>query len=298
MNKFMYLLLLVGATGLAQIKGNKSIETRSFETPNLEVVKVNFYAKVTIDQSAKEGMTIKTDSNLFEYIDTEVVDGTLSLDQIEWISPSQDAEIIIGAPNLKRVEHGTHDYTKIINVDNDFLNVMATVGKITIEGTTKELRLGSELATIDATEISAQEVYVNLWRWGTIKVSPTEKLEGEVTNDGKLFYTQKPKILKVKTKSDGVVLPLEEAYKVKNPEAVYIKFKIKNNSMDRHNFEVVGPKPEGGKFGYGFPMNPNATRKENWTVGTKIYKINGLGFRKLIKVIELEDQGKTVALFN
>jgi hypothetical protein len=61
---------------------------------------------------------------------------------------------------------------------------------------------------------------------------------------------------------------------------------------------VVGPKPEGGKFGYGFPMNPNAVRKENWTVGTKVYKVNGLGFRKLIKVIELEDRGKTVALFN
>ena len=298
MKKLIYLLVLVGITGFAQIKGNKNIETKSYELSKLEVVKINFYAKITIDQSAPEGMSITTDSNLFEYIDTEVVDGVLNLDQIKWISPSQDAKIVIGAPNLKRLEHGTHDYTKLVNIKSDALSILATVGNVSIEGTTKELRVGCELATVDASKLMAQEVYVNIWKWGTVKVSPVNKLAGEVSNDGKLLYTQKPSTIKVKTKSSGVVLPLEESYSLKNPEAVYIRFKIKNNSDDRHNFKVVGPKPEGGKFGYGFPMNPNAVRKENWTVGTKIYKVNGLGFKKLIRVIELDDQGKTVSLFN
>ncbi|WP_115462948.1 GIN domain-containing protein [Winogradskyella aurantiaca] len=298
MKKLFYLLVLVGTTSLAQIKGNKNIETKNYEVSNLEVVKVNIYAKVIIDQSAPEGITITTDSNLFEYFDTEVIDGVLNLDQIKWISPSQDAKIVIGAPNLKRVEHSTHDSTKIVNINNDALSILATVGNIELEGTTKELRIGCELATVDASNIVAQEVYVNLWKWGTVKVGPVNKLSGEVSNDGKLLYTQKPSIMDVKTKSSGVVLPLEESYSLKNPEAVYIRFKIKNNSDDRHNFKVVGPKPEGGKFGYGFPMNPNAIRKENWTVGTKIYKVNGLGFKKLIRAIELEDEGKTVSLFN
>ena len=126
MKKLIYLLVLVGITGFAQIKGNKNIETKSYELSKLEVVKINFYAKITIDQSAPEGMSITTDSNLFEYIDTEVVDGVLNLDQIKWISPSQDAKIVIGAPNLKRVEHGTHDYTKLVNIKSDALSILAT----------------------------------------------------------------------------------------------------------------------------------------------------------------------------
>jgi len=117
MNKLALVLFLVGMTGFAQIKGNKNIETRTFEIQNVENIKINFYAKVTIDQNAPEGMTISTDSNLFDHIDKETVDNTLYLDQKKWISPSQDAIITIGAPNLKRVETGTHDLTKIINVN-------------------------------------------------------------------------------------------------------------------------------------------------------------------------------------
>ncbi|WP_299124552.1 DUF2807 domain-containing protein [uncultured Winogradskyella sp.] len=295
--KITLLLLLVGMTAIAQIKGNKAIETRSFNVDSLDHIKINFYAKVTIDQSAKAGMQITTDSNLFDLIDTEVVDGVLHLNQKEWISPSQNAIITIGAPNLRRVESGTHDTTKIINVDNDELRVNAPVGNIIIEGKTKELRLGSELATIDASKLITEKAYVNLWSWGKITVNVTDLLWADVSNDGKLIYLEKPKQLKVKTKKGGKVYVLNNSEELKNPEAIFIKFKIKNNSSNRNHFEVVGPKSDGSKFGYGFPMIPNATRKENWTVGTKVYKVNSLGFRKLLITIKKEDENKTVNLF-
>ncbi|WP_400080279.1 GIN domain-containing protein [Winogradskyella sp. R77965] len=295
--KITLLILLVGMTAIAQIKGNKTIETRSFNVDSVEHIKINFYAKVTIDQSAKAGMQITTDSNLFDLIDTEVVDGVLHLNQKEWISPSQNAIIYIGVPNLKRVESGTHDTTKIINVDNDELRVNAPIGNIIIEGKTKELRIGSELATIDASKIIAENAYINLWHWGKIKVNVTDLLWADVSNDGKLIYVNKPKKMKTKTKKGGRIYGLNDTDKVKNPEAVYISFKIKNNSSNRNHFEVVGPKPDGSKFGYGFPMMPNTTRKENWTVGTKIYKVNSLGFRKLLITIKKENENKTVNLF-
>ena len=44
-------------------------------------------------------------------------------------------------------------------------------------------------------------------------------------------------------------------------------------------------------------MMPNATRKENWTIGTKTYKVNGLGLRKLLVIIKKEDANTTVKLF-
>ena len=292
------MLLLVGMTGIAQIKGNKIIEARSFNVTGVTHIKINFYAKVTIDQSAQEGMIIMTDSNLFDLIDTEVIDGVLHLNQKKWISTSQDAIITIGAPNLKRLESGTHDTTKIINLDTDELRVNAPVGTIIIEGKTKALRIGSELATIDASKLVAENVYVNLWSRGKVTVNATNFLWADVSNDGKLLYVQKPIKFETKIENGGRIYGLNAIEKVKKTEAIYINFKIKNNSSNRNHFYVIGTNQNGSKFSYGFPMVPYQKRKENWTVGTKVYKVNGLGFKKLLIEIKKEDEATTVNLFN
>lgn len=292
------ILLLVGMTGLAQIKGNKIIEMRSFDIKNVNHIKINLYAKVTIDQSAKEGMRITTDTNLFDLITTQVDDGVLHLNQKEWISASQDIIIVIGAPNLTRVESGTHDITKIINVDNELLRVNAPIGNIFIEGRSKVLRLGGELSTIDASKLIAEDAFINLWSYGKITVNVKNTLWADVSNDGKLIYLQKPKKLETTTKKGGQIYALNEAKKVKNPEALYINFKIKNNSGNRNDFYVVGPKPDGSKFSYGFPMMPNAKRHENWTIGTQVYKVNSLGFKNLLITITKDNEDQIVNLFN
>ncbi|MFK7749600.1 MAG: DUF2807 domain-containing protein, partial [Kordia sp.] len=263
----------------------------------IQKIKINFYAKVTIDQAATtESMTITTDENILDLIGKEVVDNTLYLDQIEWIQPSE-ATIIIGAPNLRHVETGTHDITKIINVDNDYLQLTSPVGNVILEGKTKELRLGIEVAKIDASNLIAENAFVNIWSWGNAKVNVTNTLHAEVKNNGKLIYVNSPKEIKKKTRKNGQIVSLETSNTIKNPNAEWINFKIKNNNFNRNNFYVLGPKKDGSKFSYGFPMMPNSTRKENWTVGTKIYKVNGLGFKKLLVTIKKEDAGQTVKLF-
>lgn len=297
MKKITLLLMLIGMISFGQIKGNKTIETREFDVTGLEYVKINLYAKVTIDQSAEEGMSITADANLFDLITTAVDEGVLHLNQKEWISPSQPITITIGAPNLYRVETGTHDITRIINVDNELLRINAPIGTIHIKGKTKELRIGSELAKIDASELTANKAYVNLWHYGTVKVNVTELLWADVSNDGKLIYINRPKDLKVKKRKGGKVLSLSDVENLKSPITEFINFKIKNNSSNRNQFYVVGPKPDGSKFSYGFPMMPNSKRNENWSVGTKVYKVNALGFKKLLITIKKENENQTVNLF-
>ena len=298
MKKLSILLLLVTNFAFGQVKGNKTIVTKSYEVSTIQDIKINLYAKITIDQSAEESLTITADENLLDLIDREIVDGQLHLDQKEWISPSQSIIITIGAPNLRRVETGTQDLTKIVNLNNDYLQIMAPIGNVVVEGKTKELRIGAELAKVNALKTEAEKVFVNLWSWGNVKVNPTKSLWAEVSNDGKLFYESKPESFKVTEKKGGQVLGIAEQDNIKNPDAVFIKFRIKNNSTNRNNFYVVGPKPDGSKFSYGFPMMPNAKRKENWSVGTKVYKVNSLGFRKLLITIKKEDEGTIVELFD
>ena len=298
MKQITLILLLIWFNGFAQVKGNKEIETRTYSLENVDTIKINLYAKIIIDQSVSEGMTITTDSNLFDLIDKDVKNGTLHLDQLEWIQPSKNAIITIGAPNVRRIESGTHDLTKIINVNNDYLQVNAPVGTIIIEGKTKELRLGAELATIDASKIEAQNTYVNLWSWGTVKVNTTNYLWADVSNSGKLIYIKEPKTKNIKTKNEGVAISEVDIESLKNPDAKWIRFKIKNNSFNRNHFVVVGPKPDGSKFSYGFPMMPQSTRKENWTVGTKIYQQNALGLKKLLVTITIDNADTVVKLFD
>ena len=237
-------------------------------------------------------MTIKTDSNLFQYIDTEVVDGVLHLDQIEWISPSQDTEIIIGAPNIRRVEHGTHDITKIINVDNDYLNVMAPIGNVIVSGKVAQFNIGLENGEIDASKLKAENVRANIWGYGKAIVYAENEVNSIIKNDGRLDLINTPKRLKGDTKRF-----VKRTKKYSNRAISWISFKIKNNSKNRNNFFVVGPKKDGRKFSYGFPMMPGTKRNEKWSVGTKIYKVNKLGLRKLLVKIKPEDKGKVVNLF-
>ena len=97
-------LILICANNFAQVKGNKEITEQRFETESIEDIEISIYGDITIDVAASNGISISTDSNLFKHIDTEVVDGKLKLDQKKWIQPSQRPRIIIGAPDLNRVQ--------------------------------------------------------------------------------------------------------------------------------------------------------------------------------------------------
>lgn len=292
MKKIIIIALLITTSINAQIKGNKKIETRTFSIENVEEIKINLYAKITIDYAAKELMTITTDSNLFDKIDTEVLEGKLHLDQLKWIQASQKISIKIGAPNLRRVETGTHETLQIINIDSDYLNVMASIGNVIVSGKVAQFNIGLENGEIDASKLKAENVRANIWGYGKAKVFAENEINSIIKNDGRLILVNTPKSLKGDTKKAIV-----KTKKVENTKVSWIRFKIKNNSSNRNHFVVVGPKSDGSKFGYGFPMMPFSTRKENWSVGTKVYKVNKLGLRKLLVKIKPEDAGKTLKLF-
>ena len=292
MKKIIIIALLISSSITAQTKGNATIETRSFSVDNLTNLHISLYAKITIDQSLKEGMTITTDTNLFDKIDTEVVDGKLDLNQKEWIQPSQKMVITVSAPNLKRVEKGTHETLMLKNLTTEYLNLVAPLGKIVASGKVKQLNLGIENGTIDASKIIAKNVRVNIWGYGKAKVFAANEIYSIIKNDGKLELVNTPKILKGDTKK--VIKRNEELV---NNKITWINFKIKNNSWNRNNFFVVGPKQNGSKFSYGFPMMPGTKRNEKWSIGSKIYKVNKLGLRKLLVEIKAENEGKIVDLF-
>lgn len=293
MKTFITILFLSITIGInAQIRGNKFIETKSFAAENLKNIGVHLYANITVDPTLNEEITITTDNNLFKYINTEVKNGNLDLNQKEWIQPSQPIQITIGAPNLERVQTNTHRDLIITNLNQNELRVMAIVGKIILEGNVNELNISAEIGTVDASQLKAKNVHINIWGNGNAIVYAENTLNSNIKKEGVLQVVNMPKYLKGDTKK--VLQSSKEKYV---RDVSWINFKIKNNSWNRNNFFVVGPKKDGRKFSYGFPMMPGSTREENWTIGTKIYKVNKLGLRKLLVEIGADDENKTVKLF-
>ncbi|NNE30164.1 MAG: hypothetical protein HKN16_11040 [Saprospiraceae bacterium] len=74
----------------------------------------------------------------------------------------------------------------------------------------------------------------------------------------------------------------------------YIKFKIVNKTLQFAEAYVEGPNARGGTFSYGLDLGPFIPRKENWSIGTKLYVVNKQGTRHLVHTVTAKDEGKIV----
>lgn len=293
MKKLYVLLMMVGMTTVAQVKGNKEISSMTIPVNNLTDLEMALYADVEIDQNATANMTITTDSNLLSLIDTEIVDGTMKLTQKEWIQPSQDIKIVIGAPLLKRLQVGVHETVLFKNIQNQEVSLIAILGTIKASGTTNYARISGEAGIVDATALQTEEAYVNIWGNGKAIVNASQIVDGKLDKKARIELVRQPKELKGDVKRE-----VKKSTSAKGSDkGRYIDIKIKNNSWNRNHFVVKGPKKNGGHFGYGFPMMPGTVKKERWTIGTKVYKVNKLGIKKLLITVTAKDEGNTIKLF-
>ena len=195
MKRMTYLLFLIGAISIAQVKGNKHITTQNFSVKGLSDLEMGLYAKVEIDQAAEETMRITADANLLNLIDTEVVDGRLKLVQKAWIQPSQDIVITIGMPNLKRIQLSVHETVFVKNINAESISLMAINGKIVASGSVNSAGIGAENGTIDASELEVKKAVLNIWGDGKAIVNASEDLESTLSDEARVELIRTPKKL-------------------------------------------------------------------------------------------------------
>lgn len=297
MKKLVFLLIgIVPALGLAQKKGNKNIVTETFAYESIRSVIVNLYAEVQIDASAADNeFTITIDENLLDKVDRTLDEhGRLTIVQTEWIQPSARIKISIGAPDLERVQQEVHETVIVNNLNRESFNSMAILGRIELYGKVTEYQVNGEIGYTDARGLETEKVYLNLWDRGRMDLGTAQEIQGKVEEGGIVIYRG---AAHVKTTGKGQVLSANQSTTAINPDARFIKFDVKNNSLKRINCYVVGPKPDGSKFSYGFPMSPGQTRAKDWSIGSKVYKVSALGTRKLLREITAEDEGQKVNLY-
>lgn len=287
MKNIIIILLTFTTTILsAQIHGNGELVTQKLDYSNIKNIIVEWNNDIIID-CKKSGIVVTAESNIIEYINFDLSGNTLTIDQKKWIEASKPVTITIGARPLESVVLGSHSEVNILNVDNKELLLEAELGTINISGKTEFANLKSYSGKIDATKLVAQKADIVIFEDGEIHANVAEEAFCKINEEGILNFSTKPKVCN----------NCEHQNPNKIVNTKWINIKIKNNSWGRKHFEVVGPKPNGKKFGYGFPMMPGQVKKERWTVGTKIYKKNKLGTRTLLVKLTENDAGQVVKLF-
>jgi len=287
MKNIFLITFIISTTFLsAQIHGNGNLTTKIFPFSNIKNIEIEWYANFTIDCD-KTGIEVTAESNIIDYINFEMSGNSLTVDQKKWIQANKEVTIIIGAKNLESVTLGSHEEINIVNVNSNKLSLEAELGTINVSGKTKFANLKSYSGKINASELLAQKADIIIFEDGEIIANVVEEAFCKINEDGLVNFTNKPLTCNN--------CPEETTKKIIDTK--WIGVKIKNNSWGRKHFEVVGPKPRGGKFGYGFAMMPGQVKKERWTVGTKIYKKNRLGIRELLVTLTAEDKGQVVKLF-
>ncbi len=259
---------------------------------DLKELDVQFNANITLDYSLQENMTITADENVLEYIGMEFNNGTLKLDQIEWIEPSQLPTIIIGSPNLNYVYQGTHSKTVLKNVNAEKLKLAGNVGNIAAAGQANNLSVSTTGTDIDLSELEITNANISINDDSKVILDKVGTLQTKLDEDARLILkSEVPDYAPAKTN-------VKERYADVNPDLRWLDFKIKNNSLNRNHFVVVGPKKDGSKFSYGFSLLPGGTKKERWSVGTKVYREKRSGARgELLVTIKASDEDGVVELF-
>lgn len=128
----------------------------------------------------------------------------------------------------------------------------------------------------------------------TKKGSGTSKL---ANNIGQPITPEDRKVNLVAKTDMGLIDVRSIHWRVKTDSLRYMDLRIKNNSSNRLNAYVKGPKPDGHFFSYGFPMWPGQVRRERWTIGTKVYRTTSLGLRKELITIKATHDHKVVPLY-
>ncbi|WP_281540698.1 head GIN domain-containing protein [Maribacter aestuarii] len=228
------LLLLVTISCSAQwgktIKGNGDKVTIDRTTGNYDAVSVSGWFDVDLVDGQEGELTLEGESNLLEYIKTEVKDGklviktekgvnlkpsnwnsgiriTVPVESINSVALSGSGDIVgkttIKTDRLSTAMSGSGDITLDVNA-NSVEASMSGSGDITFSGRTKDFEATiSGSGDIKAFDMEADNVDATVSGSADIKVTANKMLKARVSGSGDITYKGNPEKLDTKTSGSG-----------------------------------------------------------------------------------------------
>lgn len=183
------------------IVGSGNLKTETRPVDHFTIIELQNAGKLTIKQTGKERLSIKTDDNLLPLLKTEVEDNKLVLkntrDHIQ-LKPTKDNEYTIEVKALAKLEINGAGTVTVQDLDGKQMEVLLQgAGTVTLEGNADNLQLTINGAgTIHAEKLIADAATVSIPGAGNAMVHVKDTLKATIFGAGSVQYSGDPKVTK------------------------------------------------------------------------------------------------------
>lgn len=190
-------LLTSGCAGLFGIQGSGNVVTEPREVSGFDRILLSGSGTVIVEVTGTESLSIETDDNLLEEIETEVDDGRLELRARRNIDPSEDVVYTITAASLEGVSISGSGSIVVSGVDGGVFSAdISGSGAVTVDGEVSEA-LSVEISGsghFDGEELVATTGTVDLSGSGSAVVNVTDTLAVSLSGSGDVEYLGSPTV--------------------------------------------------------------------------------------------------------
>ena len=216
----IYLLLLAFSLpqcGLNFKRGNGKIDTTTYELKEFQKISIGGNYDLRLIPSGVSKVVIETDENLLRYINVELYDGSLNINNVRNLKGSwgiivevyyQELAQIQSTGNSKIGHDGILEVETLrvglsgagaidLEINTDLVKVeMSGAGVIMLSGKTRRQETHiSGAGGLMAENLRSEECKVHLSGLGAASVFVTEKLEASITGIGGITYSGNPNLI-------------------------------------------------------------------------------------------------------
>jgi hypothetical protein len=223
----LFLMLVFQSCSMFCEKGRGKIATETRPVAEFNELNIKGQAEVFLVQGLESSVKLSIDSNLLKYIKTEVSGSKLKIYEDKCLEEISEYKIYITAKNLsdltingavkmtadslfrtdKLVIRTENSGNISLNLDVEDLDVITKgSGLLKLAGRAANFDISLKGAgSIESFLLQAKNTDVDVTGAGTCEISVSEKLSGEVSGSGKLFYKGNPKKVETNNTGTGII---------------------------------------------------------------------------------------------
>jgi hypothetical protein len=171
---FIVLTIITAACSLDYKRGNGNIVTEVTELNDFDKIYVGGNYEVTLIEDNENKVIIRTDENLIQYINVELKDGALNINNVHRLKGSEGISVEVYCRNINKI-------------------YSTGASEIVSDGLLKTTSLDISLSGAGAItlEVESAETNVNLSGAGVVELlGETEQLEGHISGAGGLLASE------------------------------------------------------------------------------------------------------------
>ena|SRR6056297_986431 len=212
-----------------KVEGNGSVVEKTRETDDFSEIDISENLQARIKQGDEHSLTVRTDSNLHEYIITEVRGNTLKIkvkDHYQ-LKPTEEIQVFLTFEEIEEIEasssSGVYSDSRIeageMEIDvsssaevkleikaDEITGDCSSSGFIKLKGETQECRLDvSSGGEVLAKDLHSKKVWADASSGGKITITVLETLKADVSSGADIDYYGNPGEIRIDESSGGDV---------------------------------------------------------------------------------------------